>query len=62
MGEFMNFNRAVLVRSDCVFLYDGELDFVKELLMKLEGLKILNNFKNTRWKFMCISVDFAVSI
>ena len=48
MGEFMNFNRAVLVRSDCVFLYDGELDFVKELLMKLEGLKILNNFKDTR--------------
>ena len=52
MGEFMDFNRAVLVRSDCVFLYDGELDFVKGLLMKLDGLKILNNFKNTRQKFM----------
>ena len=50
MGEFMDFNMAVLVKSDCVFLYDGELDFVKGLLMKLEGL---NNFKNTRWRFMC---------
>ena len=52
MGEFMNFNMAVLVKSDYVFLYDSELDFVKGLLMKLEGLKILNNFKNTRWRFM----------
>ena len=50
MGEFMNFNRVVLVKSDYVFLYDGELNFVKGLLMQLEGL---NNFKNTRWKFMC---------
>ena len=48
MGEFMDFNMAVLVKSDCVFLYNSESDFVKGLLMKLEGLKILNNFKNTR--------------
>ena len=39
MGEFMDFNMAVLVKSDCVFLYDGELDFVKGLLMKLEGFE-----------------------